>query len=49
VPAIAIILNSLGQMEKDGLFVVLSFFWCLVSFAFFFALSLGTLWGFYQM
>ncbi len=42
VPAIVIMLNSLGQMEKDGLFVALSYVACLFCFAFFVGLSMGT-------
>lgn len=48
IPSIAILLNSLGQMEKDGVFVVLSYLGSLLSFAFFMALSLGTVWGIRQ-
>lgn len=48
-PAAVILLNSLGQMERDGLFIVLSYIACILSFAFFAALSLGTVWSLGQV
>lgn len=42
VPVVVILLNSLGQMERDGLFVLLSYIASLFCFAFFVGLSMGT-------
>lgn len=41
VPAIAIILMCLGQLEKDGLFVLLSHTMVLLSFGFFAGIAFG--------
>ncbi|MGE5085904.1 MAG: exopolysaccharide biosynthesis protein [Bacillota bacterium] len=41
VPAIAILLCGVGHMEKDGLFILLSYLWCFVVGAFFMSLAMG--------
>jgi hypothetical protein len=41
VPAVGIILTAIGSMEKDGLFLLASYFWCLVVLSFFSALIAG--------
>ncbi len=45
VPAVAILLNALGQMESDGRYVIASYLWSLLCFGFFLALGWGALWG----
>lgn len=41
VPAIAILLSAVGHMEKDGLFILLSYLWCFVVSSFFMSLAMG--------
>lgn len=41
VPAIAILLCAVGHMEKDGLFILLSYLWCFVVSSFFMSLAIG--------
>ena len=45
MPAIAIIFYAIGQMEKDGLFVCLSYVWSLIVAGFFLTLALGASWA----
>jgi hypothetical protein len=44
-PNVTILLLALGLMEKDGLFILLSYGWSLLCYGFFIALSLGTVWS----
>lgn len=41
IPAVAIILSAIGHMEKDGLFILLSYLWCLIVVSFFASLAIG--------
>ncbi|WP_413587471.1 exopolysaccharide biosynthesis protein [Bdellovibrio sp. HCB274] len=41
VPAIAIVLSAIGYLEKDGLFTLFSYLWCVVVISFFTSLALG--------
>jgi hypothetical protein len=41
VPAIAIILCAIGNMEKDGVFILFSYLWCLIVACFFASLTMG--------
>ncbi|MNK97577.1 Exopolysaccharide synthesis, ExoD [compost metagenome] len=41
VPAVAIILCAIGHIEKDGLFILFSYFWCLIVASFFTSLAVG--------
>lgn len=41
VPVLGIITLSLGQLEKDGLFVLLSYAWLIIVFTFFYFISVG--------
>lgn len=41
IPALSIFLNAFGQLEEDGVLVMMSYFLCLISFAFFIALAFG--------
>jgi hypothetical protein len=41
IPVIAIFLNALGAIERDGLFTLLSYLWCFFVAAFFCALIFG--------
>lgn len=41
LPGIAIVLCALGHLERDGVFIVLSYIWTIVVCAFFLALALG--------
>lgn len=41
VPAVAIILSAIGHMEKDGVFILFSYLWCLIVASFFVTLALG--------
>ncbi len=43
VPAVGIILCAIGHMEKDGLFILLSYLWCLVVASFFATLAMGAI------
>lgn len=43
VPTVGIILCAIGHMEKDGLFILLSYLWCLVVASFFATLALGAI------
>jgi hypothetical protein len=41
IPAIAIILCAIGHLERDGFFILFSYFWCFVVTSFFTSLALG--------
>lgn len=41
VPAVAIILSAIGHMERDGLFILFSYLWCLITVSFFASLAVG--------
>lgn len=41
VPGIAIVLCALGHVEKDGLFILLSYLWTLLVISFFTSLAMG--------
>lgn len=41
IPVVAIVLNAIGHMEKDGVFILLSYLWCLIVVSFFAALTAG--------
>ncbi|WP_413561382.1 exopolysaccharide biosynthesis protein [Bdellovibrio sp. HCB209] len=41
VPAIAIVLYAIGYLEKDGLFAIFSYVWCIVVTSFFTSLAMG--------
>ncbi|MNK22800.1 Exopolysaccharide synthesis, ExoD [compost metagenome] len=43
-PAMTILFCAVGHMERDGLFILLSYIWCLLSLSFFTALALGATW-----
>ena len=43
VPVVAIILSAIGYMEKDGLFIVLSYLWCFIVASFFATLTIGAI------
>lgn len=46
IPALAVVLNTIGQLEEDGVIIFLSFFSYLFSLAFFVGLGTGLLIGF---
>lgn len=41
VPVIAIILCAIGHIEKDGVFILFSYLWCLIVASFFTSLAVG--------
>ncbi|WP_253720934.1 exopolysaccharide biosynthesis protein [Bdellovibrio bacteriovorus] len=41
VPVVGIILCAIGHMEKDGVFILLSYLWCLIVASFFATLTMG--------
>lgn len=41
VPGIAVVLCALGHVEKDGVFILLSYFWSLVVAGFFISIAMG--------
>lgn len=41
VPVVAIILSAIGHMEKDGLFILSSYLWCVIVASFFATLTAG--------
>lgn len=43
VPAVGIILCAIGHMEKDGLFILFSYLWCLIVASFFATLAMGAI------
>ncbi|UXR63764.1 exopolysaccharide biosynthesis protein [Bdellovibrio bacteriovorus] len=43
VPAIGIILCAIGHMEKDGVFILFSYLWCLIVASFFATLAMGAI------
>ncbi|WP_374028772.1 exopolysaccharide biosynthesis protein [Bdellovibrio bacteriovorus] len=43
VPVVAIILCAIGHMERDGIFILFSYFWCLIVASFFATLALGAI------
>lgn len=43
VPVVAIILSAIGYMEKDGLFIILSYLWCFIVASFFATLAIGAI------
>lgn len=43
VPVVGIIMTAVGNMEKDGLFILLSYIWCLVVVVFFASLTYGAI------
>ncbi len=43
VPVIAIVLNAIGHMEKDGIFILFSYLWCLIVGCFFATLAAGAI------
>jgi hypothetical protein len=43
VPVIAIVLNSIGHIEKDGLLILASYLWCLFVLSFFGSLAWGAI------
>lgn len=43
VPVIAIVLNAIGHMEKDGFFILLSYIWCIIVACFFATLTAGAI------
>jgi hypothetical protein len=51
IPAIAIILNAIGQLEEDGLIIVLSYLVLLGAFSFFsgIAIGVGAGWDFLEI
>lgn len=44
-PAMTILFCAVGHMERDGLFIFLSYVWCILSFSFFAALAFGASWS----
>lgn len=42
-PTIAIILSIVGHLEKDGLFILFSYFWCFLVMAFFGSILAGAM------
>lgn len=43
VPVVAIILNAIGHLEKDGMFILFSYLWCLIVASFFATLTAGAI------
>lgn len=43
VPAVGIILCAIGHMEKDGIFILFSYLWCLIVASFFATLAMGAI------
>lgn len=43
VPVVAIILSAIGYMEKDGLFIIFSYIWCIIVACFFATLTAGAI------
>ncbi|WP_295905330.1 exopolysaccharide biosynthesis protein [uncultured Bdellovibrio sp.] len=43
VPVIAIVLSAIGYMEKDGVFILFSYLWCLIVASFFATLTMGAI------
>ncbi len=43
MPVIAIILCAIGHLEKDGIFILLSYLWCLLVGSFFWSLAWGAM------
>jgi hypothetical protein len=41
IPAVAIILCAIGHIEKDGVFILFSYLWCLIVASFFTSLAMG--------
>lgn len=41
IPAIGIILCAIGHIEKDGVFILFSYLWCLIVAGFFTSLAMG--------
>lgn len=41
VPVIGIIFCAVGHIEKDGLFILFSYLWCLIVASFFMSLAMG--------
>lgn len=41
VPVVAIILSAIGHMEKDGIFILSSYLWCVIVASFFATLTAG--------
>jgi hypothetical protein len=41
IPAIGIILCAIGHIEKDGIFILFSYLWCLIVASFFASLTMG--------
>lgn len=43
VPVVAIVLSAVGYMERDGVFILLSYLWCLIVASFFTTLTMGAI------
>jgi len=43
VPVVAIILSAIGHMEKDGVFILFSYLWCLIVASFFATIAMGAI------
>ncbi|WP_413613370.1 exopolysaccharide biosynthesis protein [Bdellovibrio sp. HCB-110] len=43
IPVVAIVFSAIGHMEKDGIFILFSYLWCLIVASFFATLTMGAI------